>query len=92
MPLAFAWSMMGMVMAQFPLIANSGWMQAPGRDLTAVLEWLDPAGMPVAAREYPLGPPAYRASMWVAGDLMLIAGGAACRSMAKATKRNGLLR
>ncbi|GLH75808.1 hypothetical protein SSBR45G_07160 [Bradyrhizobium sp. SSBR45G] len=26
--LAFAWSMMGMVMAQFPLIANSGWMQA----------------------------------------------------------------
>ncbi|MGJ4911792.1 DUF2842 domain-containing protein [Bradyrhizobium sp. HKCCYLRH2060] len=26
--LAFAWSMMGMVMAQFPLIANSGWLQA----------------------------------------------------------------
>ncbi|MGJ4893106.1 DUF2842 domain-containing protein [Bradyrhizobium sp. HKCCYLR20261] len=26
--LAFAWSMMGMVLAQFPLIANSGWMQA----------------------------------------------------------------
>ncbi|MGY4308366.1 Na+-transporting methylmalonyl-CoA/oxaloacetate decarboxylase gamma subunit [Bradyrhizobium sp. USDA 4369] len=26
--LAFVWSMMGMVMAQFPLIANSGWMQA----------------------------------------------------------------
>ncbi|CCD92921.1 conserved exported hypothetical protein [Bradyrhizobium sp. ORS 375] len=25
--LAFAWSMMGMVLAQFPLIANSGWMQ-----------------------------------------------------------------
>ena len=26
--LAFAWSLMGMVLAQFPLIANSGWMQA----------------------------------------------------------------
>ncbi|NPV22501.1 MULTISPECIES: DUF2842 domain-containing protein [Bradyrhizobium] len=26
--LAFAWSMMGMVVAQFPLIANSGWLQA----------------------------------------------------------------
>ena len=26
--LAFVWSMMGMVMAQFPLIANSGWLQA----------------------------------------------------------------
>jgi len=26
--LAFAWSMMGMVMAQFPVIANSGWLQA----------------------------------------------------------------
>ncbi|WP_315775126.1 MULTISPECIES: DUF2842 domain-containing protein [unclassified Bradyrhizobium] len=26
--LAFAWSMMGMVMAQFPLVANSGWLQA----------------------------------------------------------------
>ena len=26
--LAFAWSMLGMVMAQFPLIANSGWLQA----------------------------------------------------------------
>ncbi|NPU15631.1 DUF2842 domain-containing protein [Bradyrhizobium sp. 83012] len=26
--LAFVWSMMGMVVAQFPLIANSGWLQA----------------------------------------------------------------
>ncbi|MFN5457924.1 DUF2842 domain-containing protein [Bradyrhizobium sp.] len=26
--LAFAWSLMGMVLAQVPLIANSGWMQA----------------------------------------------------------------
>ena len=26
--LAFALSLMGMVLAQFPLIANSGWMQA----------------------------------------------------------------
>jgi Na+-transporting methylmalonyl-CoA/oxaloacetate decarboxylase gamma subunit len=26
--LAFAWSMMGMVVAQFPVIANSGWLQA----------------------------------------------------------------
>ncbi len=25
---AFVWAMMGMVMAQFPLIANSGWLQA----------------------------------------------------------------
>jgi hypothetical protein len=26
--LAFVWSMMGMVVAQFPVIANSGWLQA----------------------------------------------------------------
>jgi len=25
--LAFVWSMLGMVMAQFPVIANSGWLQ-----------------------------------------------------------------
>ncbi|BAM89358.1 conserved exported hypothetical protein [Bradyrhizobium oligotrophicum S58] len=45
--LAFAWSMMGMVMAQFPLIANSGWLQAVYYVVVGI-GWVLPA-MPIVS-------------------------------------------
>jgi hypothetical protein len=45
--LAFAWSMMGMVLAQFPLIANSGWLQAVYYVVVGI-GWVLPA-MPIVS-------------------------------------------
>ncbi|MGC2778534.1 MAG: DUF2842 domain-containing protein [Bradyrhizobium sp.] len=45
--LAFAWSMMGMVMAQFPVIANSGWLQAVYYVVVGI-GWVLPA-MPIVS-------------------------------------------
>ena len=45
--LAFAWSMLGMVMAQFPLIANSGWLQAVYYVVVGI-GWVLPA-MPIVS-------------------------------------------
>ncbi|UFZ06102.1 DUF2842 domain-containing protein [Bradyrhizobium ontarionense] len=45
--LAFVWSMMGMVMAQFPVIANSGWLQAVYYVVVGI-GWVLPA-MPIVS-------------------------------------------
>jgi len=45
--LAFVWSMLGMVMAQFPLIANSGWLQAVYYVVVGI-GWVLPA-MPIVS-------------------------------------------
>jgi hypothetical protein len=45
--LAFVWSLMGMVVAQFPVIANSGWLQAVYYVVVGI-GWVLPA-MPIVS-------------------------------------------
>jgi uncharacterized protein DUF2842 len=45
--LAFVWSLIGMVVAQFPVIANSGWLQAAYYVVVGI-GWVLPA-MPIVS-------------------------------------------